>query len=321
MTVSPDPAFLWFNGQIVPWEQATLHATHTIWSSIQTVFEGVRAYWNAEEETMHIFRLEEHLRRLKQSMRLVRMDSPYDPMALVTDLPLLLQRNGVREDTYIRIVAFPSERRMASRGDEEVLNMLADTAPYPSYLDRDRCLHLMISSYTRISEMVMPPRVKSMSNYRNGDLAMREAKLAGYDGAILLNRLGEISECTWSNLFIVRDGALITPDHTSDILEGITRDVLLGLARERLGIPVQERRLARTELYLADEAFQCGTAAEILPIGSIDRYTLGDGGIGPITRQLRDLFRAIVYGRDEATSDWLLSVHVPGHIPALLGVS
>ena len=125
MSEHVNPRYLWFNGEIVPWEQATLHATDTIWSSMHTVFEGIRAYWNAEAETMYIFRLREHLRRLEQSMRLMRLPSPYPPMKLLDDLPLLLQRNGVREDTYIRVVSFPTARRMASQGDEEVPNLLA----------------------------------------------------------------------------------------------------------------------------------------------------------------------------------------------------
>jgi branched-chain amino acid aminotransferase len=305
------PTYLWFNGEIVPWEQATLHATDTIWSSMHTVFEGIRAYWNAEAKTMYIFRLREHLRRLEQSMRLMRSLSPYPRMKLLDDLPLLLQRNGVREDTYIRVVSFPTARRLASQADEAVPNLLADTTPLPSHLHEDVCRHLMVSSYTRISESVMPPRVKTMANYRNSDLAMSEARLAGYDGPIMLNRLGEVAESAWTCIFIVRDGTLITPDLNSDLLESITRDTVLRLARERLGIPVVERRVARTELYLADEAFLCGTAAEIRPVGSIDRYTLGDGGVGPITRRLRDLYAEVVRGRVPEYVPWCTGARVP----------
>ena len=305
MTTRVHPAYLWFNGEIVPWEAATLHATDTIWSSIQTVFEGIRAYWNEEQETVAVFRLEEHLRRLEQSMRLMRMPSPYRPMDLLADLPRLIERNGIREDTYIRVVSFPTERRMASKADEEMPNLLADTAPLPSHLAEERVRDLMVSSYTRISDSIMPPRVKSMGNYRNSELTMKEAQLAGYDGGIQLNRLGEVAEGSWSCVFIVRDGTLLTPDLNSDVLESITRDTLIELARDVLGVPVVERRIARTELYLADEAFLCGTAAEIQPVGSIDRYTLGDGGIGPITRRLRALYEDVVRGKDPRYAHWL----------------
>ena len=311
MTDRVHPPYLWLNGDIVPWEQATFHATATIWSSIHTVFEGIRAYWNAETETMHVFRLHEHLRRLEQSIRLIRLEMPYRPMDLLTDLPLLLQQNGVREDSYIRVVAFPSERRMASYTEEEVPNLLADNAPYPSHLREDRSRHLMVSSYTRIGEAIMPPRVKSMGNYRNSDLASREAQLAGYDGAVMLNSRGEVAESSWSCIFIVRDGVLVTPDVNSDILESITRDALMRLAREQLGLEVVERGVARTELYLADEAFLCGTAAEILPVASIDRYTLGDGDIGPITRRLQALYDDVVRGKLPEYAGWLASARVP----------
>jgi branched-chain amino acid aminotransferase len=216
----------------------------------------------------------------------------------------LIQRNEVREDSYIRAVSFPTERRMASKADEEVPNLLAETAPLASHLTEDRVRHLMVSSYTRIGESVMPPRVKTMGNYRNSDLTMKEAQLAGYDGGIQLNRLGEVAEGSWSCVFIVRDGTLITPDLNSDVLESITRDTLIELARDALGLPVAERRIGRTELYVADEAFLCGTAAEIQPVGSIDRYTLGDGGIGPITRRLRALYEDVVRGKDARYAHW-----------------
>ena len=243
-------------------------------------------------------------------MRLMRLPSPYPPMTLLDGLPLLLQRNEVREDTYVRVVSFPTARRMASQTDEEVPNLLADTAPHPSHLHEDTCRHMMVSSYSRIGESVMPPRVKTMGNYRNSDLAMSEARLAGYDGPIMLNRLGEVAESAWSCIVIVRDGTLITPDLNSDLLESITRDTVIRLARERLDIPVVERRVARTELYLADEAFLCGTAAEIRPVGSIDRYTLGDGGVGPITRRLRDLYAEVVRGRVPAYAHWCVPAQV-----------
>ncbi len=306
------PRFLWFNGQIVPWESATLHATATIWSGMHSVFEGIRAYWNAEAETMYVFRLKDHLRRLEQSIKLVRQPMPYAPMSLLDEIPELLRANDVREDCYIRVVAFPSERRMASFADEEVPNLLADTAPYPSRLREDRCRAAMVSSFVRINEGTMPPRVKSMANYRNADLAIKEAQNGGYDSAIMLNRLGEVAEGPWSCIFLIRDGVLITPDLNSDILESITRDTVLRLARDELMLPTVERRVSRTELYLADEVFFCGTAAEIQPIGSVDRYQIGDGAVGPITRRLMHLYEEAVRGRlKRYLEDWCTSAPVP----------
>ena len=252
------PRYLWFNGEIVPWEAATLHATHTIWSGINTVFEGVRAYWNPRSETMHIFRLAEHLRRLKQSLRLIRLDMPHDVSALLEQLPALLVRNDIREDTYIRVVAFPSERRMASRADEEVVNLIADTAPHPSHLGEEQMRRLMVSSYTRISDAVMSPQIKSIANYRNSDMALQEARLAGYDGPIFLNRHGEVAEGAWSCLFLVRNGALITPDLQSDILESVTRDTMISLAGEQLGLSVEQRRVSRSAASTASPSATAG---------------------------------------------------------------
>jgi len=302
------PPYLWFNGRIVPWASATLHATDTIWAGISTVFEGIRAYWNPQTETMHIFRLAEHLRRLQQSIRLIRMEMPHDVPALLEDLPTLIARNGIREDTYIRVVAFPSERRMASRADEEVLNLLADTAPLPSHLDEDKARHLMVSSYTRISDGIMSPLIKSTANYRNSEMGVQEARMGGYDGPIFLNRLGEVAEGAWSSFFMLRNGTLVTPDLQSDVLESVTRDTILRLAAADPGLRVEQRRIGRTELYLADEAFLCGTAAEIQPIGSIDRLTLGNGTVGPVTARLRAAYARVVRGEDAAYPEWRASV-------------
>jgi branched-chain amino acid aminotransferase len=298
------PRHLWFNGQIVPWEAATLHATSTIWSGISAVFEGVRAYWNPISGEMHIFRLHEHLTRLKQSMRLNRMEMPHEAIDLMEGLPELIRRNGIQEDTYIRIIAFPSERRMASRADEEVMNLLADTAPLASRLADDRAAHLMVSTFTKISDAIMSPLVKSIANYRNSERAMQEARLAGYDGTILLNRLGEVAEGAWSNVFMVRNGVLITPDLGSDLLAGVTRDTMIHLARTELGIPVEERRISRTELYLADEVFLCGTALEMQVVASIDRFQIGDGTLGPVARKLRSLYSAAVRGENDDYAHW-----------------
>jgi branched-chain amino acid aminotransferase len=305
------PRYLWFNGAIVPWETATFHATDTIWSGINTVFEGVRAYWNPRSETMHIFRLAEHLRRLRQSIRLIRLEMPHDIAALLEALPELLARNEIREDTYIRVVAFPSERRMASRADEEVVNLIADTAPYPSHLDEDQPRRLMVSSYTRINDAVMSPQIKSIANYRNSDMAIQEARLAGYDGPIFLNRHGEVAEGAWSSLFLIRDGIIITPDLQSDVLESVTRATMLRLAAEQLGLRVEQRRVGRTELYLADEAFLCGTAAEVQPIVGIDGLTLGSGETGPVTARLRTAYARVVRGEDGTCPEWRTSISVP----------
>jgi branched-chain amino acid aminotransferase len=167
-----------------------------------------------------------------------------------------------------------------------------------------------ISSWRRISEDVMPPRVKNLSNYRNSQLARMESLLDGYDTTLIINHQGKVAEGPGACVMLVRDGKLITPDLTSGILESITRDALIVLAREELGIPVEERVVDRTELYVADEVFLCGTAAEISPVVSVDKYDIADGEIGPVTRELEDLFARVLRGREPRYAHWRTPVGV-----------
>jgi branched-chain amino acid aminotransferase len=174
----------------------------------------------------------------------------------------------------------------------------------PSHLLSGKVVRARVSSWRRISDDIMPPRVKNISNYRNGQLAAMEAQLDGYDQAILLNVQGKVAEAPGACLMLVRDGKLVTPDITQSILESITRDTLLRLARDELGLVIEERPVDRTELYVADEVFLCGTAAEITPIGEIDRYPIGDGHPGPVTRALERLYHDIVRGIDPRRAEW-----------------
>jgi len=190
------------------------------------------------------------------------------------------------------------------------------TRPMPSHLGSDKAMSAKVSSWRRISEDVMPPRVKNLSNYRNGQLARQETAADGYDTAIILNSHGKVSEGPGACDMFIRDGKLITPDLTSGILESITRDALLTLAREVLGIPVEERVVDRTELYVADEVFFCGTAAEISPIISVDKYTVGDGAIGPVTRELERVFEATLRGTERGYADWRMPVGFASRVPA-----
>ena len=215
----------------------------------------------------------------------------------------LLAANESREDTYIFPLAYTgrsNERRFRGVSDSE---LSITTRPSPTHLQTDMKLAANISSWRRISEDVMPPRAKNIANYRNSQLASLEAMADGYDTTILLNRNGNVSEAPGACVVLIRDGVMITPDLTSGILESITRDALITMARD-LGIEVQERVVDRTELYLADEVFTCGTAAEITPITSVDRYEIGNGELGPVTRQLEDLFVKILRGQESAYAHW-----------------
>jgi branched-chain amino acid aminotransferase len=300
-----NPAYLWWNGRQMPWDEATIHVTDIGWSTVGAVFEGIRAYWNEDEQEAYVFRLQEHMKRFEQSMKLVRLDQEYSTEMLTEAILELLRANEHREDTYIRPLAY----RGAGGGKgfstfSSQAAILIDTSPRATHLMTGVKQHACISSWTRISDNVMPPRVKNISNYRNGQLATMEAQINGYDTALLLNDQHKVSEGPGACVMMVRDGKLITPGVTESILESITRDAIMQLAQDELGLEVHERPIDRTEMYIAEEAFICGTAFEITPIVSLDRYPLGDGEVGPITSQLEELFLNVLRGTDPRRAEW-----------------
>lgn len=302
---STHPTYLWLNGERRPWHEATVHVTELGWSTVGAVFEGIRAYTNHTGDEVYIFRLQEHLDRLESSMKLVRLRLDFSLDDLTAAIIDLMQANGSVEDTYIRPLAYTADtsgKRFAQLGQDAAL--LINTAPMPSHLKSGTTMTAKVSSWRRISEDVMPPRIKNLSNYRNGQLGSMEARLDGYDTAIFLNAHGTVAEGPGACLMMVKDGVLITPDVTSSILESITRDALMVLARDVLGIPVVERQVDRTELYLADEVFTCGTAAEISPIVSVDKYQVGSGEIGPVTRELERVFDDVLRGSEGRYAHW-----------------
>jgi branched-chain amino acid aminotransferase len=311
------PTYLYWRGERRRWEDATIHVTELGWSTIGAVFEGIRAYWNAERDELYVFRLQEHLERLARSMKLVRLTLDHSTSELTEIILDLLRANEVRSDTYVRPLGYTANagnKRMAQMGNESEL--LISTSDMPSHLLTGVTQHGKVSSWTRISDSVMPPRIKNLSNYRNGQLATMEVRQDGYDVALMLNPQGKVAEAPGACVAIVRNGTLITPDVTSGILESITRDALITLAREELGIDVVERPLDRTELYIADELFTCGTAAEVTPVVSVDRYQIGDGGIGPVTRQLESLFHAVLRGEEERWAHWRTPVWAEARVLA-----
>jgi branched-chain amino acid aminotransferase len=305
------PKYLWWNGEQVAWEDATVHVTDIAWSATGGVFEGIRAYWNDNQEELFVFRLQEHMQRLKNSSKMVRL--PIQPTVdeLVQITVDLLKANGSREDTYIFPLVYFGQAQ-TKRADPASLqgDLFVRTDPRPSHLGTGLEHRAKISSWTRISDNVMPPRVKNISNYRNGQLATYEVKLDGYDVALLLGADGKVTEAPGACLMFVKNGTLITPDPASGILESITRDALMTLACQELGMPVVERRVDRTELYTADEIFLCGTMAEITPIVEVDRFQVGDGTIGPVTGELEQLFIEIVRGQETKWQQWRTPVGV-----------
>jgi branched-chain amino acid aminotransferase len=305
----PHPAYLWLNGERLRWEDATVHASLLGWSTMAAVFEGIKAYWNPEEGQLYAHQFREHYERLARSMKLQRMTSRWSTDELIEASLELLRANGAREDTYISPLAYFGDSSFYGTQTDSTTHIRIIASPFQSGLGSGKTLNACVSSWTRISENVLSPRIKAIANYQNSRMAAVEAQRNGYDQPILLNASGKVTEGAASCLFLIRDGVAITPSKTSGILESITRETILKLCSESLDIPVEEREVDRTELYVADEVFFCGTGAEIRAVSKIDGYDIGNGGMGPFTTRIEAKFHAVVRGRDSDYRHWSTPVY------------
>jgi len=301
--------FAFFEGKIVPIEDAKVSImTHAL-NYGTGCFEGIRAYWNEGEGQLYAFRLREHYERLKDSCRILLIDMPYSVQELCDLTVELLRREGFREDAYIRPLAYKSQEGIGVRlkGIKDGFAMFS--LPYGKYIEDEEGARACVSSWRRIYDTSLPARAKCTGAYINSALCKSEAEMNGFDEAIVLTRGGSVSEGSAENFFMVRDGALITPSVTADILEGITRQTLIQLARDELHIKVKERTVDRTELYVCDEAFFCGTGCQVVAITSIDNRPVANGKIGPITKKLRDMYFDIVRGKVPKYKAWCTPVY------------
>jgi branched-chain amino acid aminotransferase len=303
------PNIAYFEGQFVPLAEARVSImTHAL-NYGTGVFEGVRAYWNAGQDQLYVMRLVDHYRRLLESTKILRMqlDLTADQMSDIT--VELVRREGYREDVYIRPLAYKSSEVIGVR-----LHNLQDAfavfaVPFGKYIERQEGAKVCFSSWRRNDDNAIPPRGKVTGAYVNSALIKSEAMLNGFDEAIVLNADGHISEGSAENIFVVRRGKLITPPVTANILEGITRQVIIDLAKSELGIETEERQIDRSEVYVADEAFFCGTGVEVTPIGSVDHIDLGSGGVGPISQRIRELYFRVVRGDEPKYRHWLTPIY------------
>jgi branched-chain amino acid aminotransferase len=298
---------IWMNGSLVPEREATLPVNSAAVFYATNVFEGLRAYWNADDREMYGFRLAEHFARFRESMKMMRFTIPYTDADLHAAVRQVLAGNELREDIHMHLVAY-----VAGTG----LDATEPTGIYINPRRRGRIteggLRCCVSSWVRTSDNAIPIRLKSGSNYQNGRLATLQAKADGYDAPIFLNGAGHVAEGSGATFFMVRRGQVITPPLTADILESITRSTLIDdLVPRVLGQDVVQREVARTELYVADEAFFCGSGYEITPIVSVDRFPLGDGRVGPITRRLSAAYMNLVRGIDPSHPEWRTRVYQP----------
>jgi len=314
---STAPRFAWMNGKVVPWDQCVVHGRSAGGFMGSNVFEGVRAYWNAQQGELFVFKHEEHLQRLGRSMKTVRMDVPFTLRDIGRGALDLLRANEFREDThFIPVAFFGMGAHNFNTVGPTVDNGVYITAiawPQPAVLSNG--VAACVASWRRISDDTVPPRLKSGANYQNSRLAQTEARVNGYDTAIILNHRGTVAEGPGACLMMVRDGKLVTPPVTAGILESITRTTLMDLAARELGMDVVEREIDRTELYVADEVFMCGSGLEVLPITSIDRIQIGEGARGSITKSIQDVYFAAARGENPAYRHWLTPVYAGAREP------
>ena len=308
---SEHPTYIWMNGEFIPWEEAKLHVTTAAVQTGSRVFEGMRAYWNDSQEQLYIFKMEEHLRRLAQSMKMMRMNLDFSLEEIRQALVDVLVKNNLREDVHLSpSVYFGVGQSFFSYKPGTVdVGVYVLAQPRQSILGTGRGIHVCVSSWTRISDRDVPPRLKASANYQNGRLAAVQAAEDGYDDAILLNELGKVAEAPAACVFLVRDGTALTPPVTGGILESITRTTLIQLLEEQMSVSVVEREVDRTELYIAEEVFMCGSAFEVTPIFSVDRYQVGDGKVGPLTARLQTEYENVIRGKNPKYSGWVLPVY------------
>jgi branched-chain amino acid aminotransferase len=302
---------LWafFRGEFVPLHDANINVMTHGFNYGTAVFEGIRAYWNADEEQLFALELVPHYERIRASAHLLMMEVRQSAQELADITVELLRRDGLREDVYIRPIVYKSSETIGVRLHNLDADITIFGVPFGQYIDTEGGIRAQVSSWRRTDDNAIPARGKITGAYVNGALAKSEAQLNGFDEAIVLTADGHVSEGSAENLFIVKGGALITPAVTDNILEGITRRRLIAIARDDMGLEVRERSIDRTELYSADEVFLCGTGAQISPVIEIDRRTIGSGRPGPISRELSRTYFDAVRGRLPAYRDWLTPVY------------
>lgn len=301
----PDPQItVWFRGGYRPLGEANVSIlTHALHYGTG-VFEGIRAYWDAEQQELFLLRAEEHFARWRRNCGIIRIDVPEPPREWVRIAVELCRRNQFRTDVYMRPLAWKAAARIGLQPDDFDATALI-AIPFGAYLPSENGIHAGVASWRRVEDNAIPGRGKICGAYVNSALASDEARRNGYDEAIFLNESGHVAEGATCNIFMVRGGKLVTPAATENILEGITRDCVMALARREMGLEVVERSIDRSELYVCDELFFTGTAVELAPITRVDHRPVGDGRIGPVAGRLRHLYEKATRGRLDGYHHWL----------------
>ncbi len=298
------PRMAFFHDRVLPYAEAKLGLLTHAFNYGTGVFAGIRGYFNQDEGKLFVFRLADHVRRLHESSRLLRMNLALSEEATAAALLDLLRAEGLRQDCYIRALAFYSDEVIGVRLHGLTPVLAAVAVPFGLYIDKAEGAHCTVSSWRRPDDNVIPPRGKITGSYINSALAKSDAELSGFDEAILLNRDGHVSEGSGENIFLIRRGIAVTPSLDQSVLEGITRRSLITLLRDELGLTVEERPVERGEIFLADEIFLTGTAAQITAVTRIDHRPVGTGQMGSVTTRLRSLFFDVVRGRSPKYRSW-----------------
>ena len=294
------------NGDLMPLKEAKVSITAPGLSYAALVFEGIRAYWNQDHKQLYVFRLEDHLNRFINSMKLLKFIDYPNVLSIKSDILTNIQANDYKEDIYIRLQGYIDDwGEMAVRTP---VSTSIVSYPRPRAVAFSEGKNFTISSWQRLDDNASPPRIKASANYLNSRLASIQAKESGYDGGIMLSPNGKVSEGPGGCIFLVRNGNIITPSITSGILESITRDSILKITK-KLKLKVQTREVDRTELYIADEIFYCGTGQEIMPILSVDKMLAGDGKPGKFTKILQNEFTEIVRGNNSNFENWTTATY------------
>jgi branched-chain amino acid aminotransferase len=302
-----DDLICYFEGNFVAMRDAKVSImTHAFMYGTAT-FEGIRAYWNAEQGKLYGLKLREHVERLRQSCRIMLMTNVPSVDELTGLIVETIRRNNFREDVYVRPSFYKSTRAIGVRLHHLDNELYIITIPFGNYIDTEAGVRVMSSSWRRNADEALPARGKIVGGYVNMAFQKSEAELNGFDEAIVLTADGHVNEASAANLWMVRDGVAITPPVTDDILEGVTRKAMVELLGNE-GVPVEIRSIDRSELYIADEMFLCGTGVQISPVIEIDHRPIGSGGIGPIGRMVRDRYFDAVRGRLPAYRHWLTEI-------------
>jgi len=313
----PVPRYAYFQGRIVPYTEARVGVMNHTLNYGTGVFGGIRGYWNPEEEQLFIFRLADHLQRLLRSAQLIQAEIGLDVEELRHLTVDLAQREGLRQDCYIRPLIYNTDEIIGVRLHDLHPDLAMFVVPFDRYVENDTNAHVTVSSWRRLDDNSLPARGKITGAYVSSAFIKTDAVRSGFDEALVLGQDGHVSEGSAENVFIVRDDVLITPPVSDNILEGITRRTVMTLAQEELGLRVVERPIDRSEVYICDELFLTGTAAQVTAVTRVDHRPVGAGVMGPVTSQLRQLYAAVVRARLKKYRHWNEPVYASVPSPAV----